>query len=150
MLFGMQICTGIRHAVLVLILGALSACGATVIEDDDLGTSASSTVTAGGGGDPKTCELTEGPIALVAAQGNAPSCRPSMTCRVWFGHGQHLSCPELGGAAAEYAECDIWDCICVVKDEPGFTADFSTGEVIDARDPFQVCRYTLEALAADG
>lgn len=152
----MQSCTAVRPALLVLTLlvltlGALSACGAMVIKDDDQGTSASASTSGGGGSDPKTCDLTEGPIALVAEQGNAPSCQPSMTCSIWFGHGQHLSCPELGAAAAdEYAACDIWDCICVVKDAPGFTADFSTGEVIDARDPFEVCRYRLEALDADG
>ena len=145
MLCGMQTCTVLRHTLLVLTLGAATACGATVVEDDD--TDAAS---AGGGSEPKTCELDEGSITLTAAPGNAPSCQPSMTCSVWFGHGQHLTCPEVGAAADEYAACDIWDCICVVKDVPGFTADFSTGEVVDARDPFQVCRYRLERVDDGG
>lgn len=58
-----------------------------------------------------------------------------MPCDVWFGHGQHLRCPDV--------ECDIWNCTCMNGAADGFTADFSTGEVVDARDPERVCRFTL-------
>ena len=89
-------------------------------------------------------------VALTALTDNPSSCEPSMICSVWFGHGQHLSCPERVSAAPGYLDCDIWDCICTVHGEPGVEADFSTGEVVDARDPSRVCRYRLEALDTEG
>lgn len=144
----MQKRTAIHHAAtLTLALGALAACGGVVSYDDEPGESAGS---AGGRRDPATCDIVEGPIALSARADNPPTCEPSMTCTVWFGHGQHLSCPERVSAAPGYLSCDIWDCVCTVYGEPGVEADFSTGEVVDARDPSRVCRYRLEALETEG
>ncbi len=146
----MQLRTATHHAAtlafLLGTLGALTYCGG-VVRDDDPEAAAGS---AGGRRDVLSCDVVQGRMALTALTDNPSSCEPSMICSVWFGHGQHLSCPERVSAAPGYLDCDIWDCICTVHGEPGVEADFSTGEVVDARDPSRVCRYRLEALDTEG
>ena len=92
---------------------------------------------------PRVCDLVAGPIELVPAADNPPGCVGAMTCDVWFGHGQHLSCPADGWTMPAFAGCDIWDCLCEDYPPSGFVADFSTGEVLDTRAPGRTCRYTL-------
>lgn len=143
----MQICTtSLRLASLLLALGALASCGGLVAYDEPTEASGA----AGGGAAPKSCELDSGPIALLAEAANPTACEGSMTCEVWFGHGQHLRCPDYASAGPRYVECDVWDCVCSVYGEAGFVADFSTGEVVDARVPGRVCRYRLEAIETEG
>jgi hypothetical protein len=115
---------------------AITACGANVTVDDEGGG-------AEGGAAPLTCDLEAGPIDLVPLAGNPPQCRGVVSCEVWFGHGQHLSCPYGFTKEPAFVECDIWDCLCSPFEEDDFVANFATGEVVDTRDPNVTCRYTL-------
>lgn len=143
----MQNCTASRRlSPLALALAALASCGGQVEHDDPPQSSSA----AGGGSEAKSCELVDGPIELVAEAANPAGCEASMSCEVWFGHGQHLRCPDYASAGPSYVECDVWDCVCSVYGEAGFFADFSTGEVVDARVPGRVCRYRLEAIETEG
>jgi hypothetical protein len=131
----------------------LSGCGGTVVfeEQDGAGasdptggggaadTSSATSSDTGGGAKPLTCDLVAGPIDLVPAADNPPGCGGIASCEVWFGHGQHLSCPA-GYSEDPFVACDIWDCLC---EEDGFVANFATSEVVDTRDPERTCRYTL-------
>jgi len=74
--------------------------------------------------------------------------RGPIRCDIWFGHGQHLSCPGRNDAdAGAFVECSILECVCLVYEEDAFAddfaADFASGEVVDARAPGLTCRYTL-------
>lgn len=93
---------------------------------------------------PRTCELVAGNLRLVPVAGNPPGCTGGVLCRLWFGHGQHLSCPADEWVDSSFAYCDVWDCLCVDGATERFVADFSTLEVADTRGE-QACRYTLVA-----
>ena len=93
---------------------------------------------------PRVCSLAEGIVRLTPDAANPPGCAEAVSCRVWFGHGQHLSCPDDEWTEPSYAGCSIWDCLCTDLETERFVADFSTGEVVDARDGARTCRYTIE------
>lgn len=126
--------------VLPISAGAFSACSADVVLDDEGDADGNE---AGGGAAPLTCEVEPGPIELVPVAGNPPQCLAAQSCEVWFGHGQHMSCPYGIYESPPFVECSIWDCLCTVYEEEGFVANFATGEVIDTRDPGLTCRYRL-------
>lgn len=133
---------------LSLVLGLLAGCGGAVVLDEEGaggggGAEPVSSTDAGGGTAPLTCDVVAGPIDLVPDAGNPTVCRGAVRCEVWFGHGQHLSCPGRGDAGEpSFVECSIWDCVCTIFEEDDFAADFATGDVVDAR-PGVTCRYTL-------
>lgn len=133
---------------LALALGLLAGCGGAVVFDEGGaggagGAAPVSSTDAGGGTAPLTCDVVAGPIDLVPDAGNPAVCRGAVRCEVWFGHGQHLSCPGRGDAdEPSFVECSIWDCVCTIFEEDDFAADFASGDVVDARAGVS-CLYTL-------
>jgi len=96
---------------------------------------------------PRTCDIspTRPNLVLEPATDNPGSCRTPAQCELWFGHGQHLRCPRyLGSPSPIEVSCDFGfgDDRCVCDDGMGFVADFSTAEVIHARDG-ATCRYRV-------
>ena len=79
---------------------------------------------------PLVCSVAIGLFTLRPAATNAGSCRAPTGCRVFAGHGQHISC-------SEGLVCSIDECICA--DGEGFTANFATGVVRTG----PRCRYEL-------
>lgn len=122
-------------AGLLAVLAAGCADGPVVLDD------ASAPVADAG---PRVCSLVEGIVRLTPDAANPPGCAETIGCRVWFGHGQHLSCPEDEWTDPSFAGCSIWDCLCTDRETERFVADFSTGEVVDTRDTARTCRYTIE------
>lgn len=148
-----------RRLCSVLLLLAAASCGGTTVLDDTGESGGGSPVAAGGqggsgqggseqvsgqgGSAPLTCEPEEGDVVLVPAADNPEACQGRVECFVFFGHGQHLSCPGIGVTEGE-VQCTIWDCVCTIYEVDDFAANFATGEVVDGRDPAVPCRYTLE------
>jgi hypothetical protein len=120
---------------------AVAACGGIVVFDEEGDATRND---GAGGAAPLTCDLVAGPIDLVPVEDNPAGCRGAVSCEVWFGHGQHLSCPRWSETDPPFVECDVRDCLCTIHEEERFVANFATGEVIDTRDPNMTCRYTLE------
>lgn len=119
---------------------AFAGCGALVVFEDE--TDSDTTISGQGGSVPLTCDVTAGPINLVPAPGNPSECRGGMSCEVWAGHGQHLSCPGFASSEPTFIECDIRDCLCTRYEEDDLVANFATGEVVDTRSDV-TCRYVL-------
>jgi len=84
-----------------------------------------------------------GDVDLVPFKGSPLDVCSPITCTVWFGHGRHLSCPGWNDTGPWRAECNIRDCHCIDDETGEFFADFSTGTVVDERNPNAVCRYTM-------
>lgn len=119
----------------------LAGCGGEVQVVDDVGASG-----AGGELDPRSCSVVEGDVDLIPTRDSPlADCSP-ITCTVFFGHGQHLTCPGWTHGGAWTAACSIGDCHCVDDETGAFFADFSTGTVVDERKPGVVCRYTMVPL----
>jgi hypothetical protein len=121
--------------VLALLAATSSGCAGEIVEDDPTDTAVVE--------EPLTCDLEQGSIVLTPMPGNPIGRQAPVSCTVWFGHGQHLTCPGWDAPPSDIAfECDIWDCICAPKDDPEVVANFATLEVVDARGGVP-CRYSM-------
>jgi len=124
-----------RAAWLAIVLWG---CSSEVEVVDDGGSGAG-----GEGLGPRSCDVVEGEVDLVPTRDSPLGDCSSTTCTVFFGHGRHLRCPGWMQSGSWSAMCSIRDCHCIDAETEDFFADFSTGLVVDARDPAAVCRYTM-------
>lgn len=124
----------------LLAAGLLWACGGQVeVIDDGEGSGG-----AGGGTlSPRTCDIQAGDVDLVPTRDSPEEACQTQACTVFFGHGQHLTCPGWGQTGTWKAGCTIWDCHCTDHETGSFSADFESGLVVDERDPAVTCRYVM-------